>query len=147
MRKLASWLAILAMALQALWPLLAQAKPATLVPVCTVGGVTHYVEVPGAPAPADSQHEHCSFCFAGAALPASRVPHAVEAISFRSPKAVSFTPRSFIVVGADARAPPVLSVVTHFNNDNGRTHEKAFAISAADPHRGGSVVRLGVLHG
>lgn len=38
--RIASWLAALAMALNALWPLIAQAKPrsVTLVPVCTVQG-------------------------------------------------------------------------------------------------------------
>jgi len=146
MRKLAGWLAILAMALNALWPLIAQAKPVNLVPVCTVGGVTHYVEVPGAPAPADSQHEHCAFCFAGAVLPAHEVLQGVDAFAFTSPKAVSSTPRDFFAVAAAARAPPVLPVV-HSSNDNGRTNEKAFALFAADPHGGGSIVRIGVLHG
>jgi len=146
MRKLASWLAILAMALQALWPLIAQAKPVNLVPVCTVGGDTHYVEVPGAPAPADSQHEHCAFCFAGAALLAHDVRQGVDAFAFTSPKAVSSTPRDFFAVSAAARAPPVLPVVS-FDNNHGRTNEKAFALFAADPRGGGSIVRIGVLHG
>jgi hypothetical protein len=67
-RTLAAWLAILAMALQALWPLVAQAKPrsVTLVPVCTVGGVTHYIELKGTESPVEkgaaSHHEHCAFC-------------------------------------------------------------------------------------
>ncbi|OAI52156.1 hypothetical protein AYO46_06415 [Betaproteobacteria bacterium SCGC AG-212-J23] len=146
MKKLAGWLAIVAMALNALWPLIAQARPATLVPVCTVGGTTHYVEIPGGTTPVDSQHEHCAFCFAGAALPASHVPHGLDAFSFISPKAVSFTPRSFILVSADARAPPVVPVV-HFTNDNGRTHEEAFALPAADSCGSGGVLRVGILHG
>jgi hypothetical protein len=56
------------MALQAVWPLIAQAKPrsVTLVPVCTVGGVTHYFEVKAGDTPLEkrstSQHEHCAFC-------------------------------------------------------------------------------------
>jgi NAD(P)-dependent dehydrogenase (short-subunit alcohol dehydrogenase family) len=44
--KTANWLAILAMALNALWPLIAQARPTTRVPVCAVGEVTHFIEVP-----------------------------------------------------------------------------------------------------
>lgn len=146
MRKLTSWLAILAMALNALWPLIAQAKPPLLVPVCTVGGTTHYVEIPGGTTPVDSQHEHCTFCFAGAALPATRVLHGVDRASFLSPKAVSFTPRSSIVVSADARAPPVFPLA-HFDNQYGRTNEKAFALRAAHADVGGSFVRFGVLHG
>lgn len=107
--QIRAWLAIVAMALNALWPLIVQARPATLVPVCTVGGTTHYIELPGGTMPVDSQHQHCAFCFAGAALPTQHVPDDVDALSFTSPKLVSFTPRGFIHVSADARAPPVLS--------------------------------------
>src|SRR5215218_783294 len=70
-RSPAVYLAILAIALQALWPLLAQAKPKNvlLVPVCTVQGVTHYIELPSGNAPVEqhaaSQHDHCSFCSFG----------------------------------------------------------------------------------
>jgi len=67
-RSRAAWAAILAITLHALWPLLAQAKPSsvTLVPVCTVGGVTHYFELKAGDTPLEkhsaSQHEHCAFC-------------------------------------------------------------------------------------
>src|SRR3981081_2281638 len=69
--RIAIWLAVLAMALNTLWPLLAQAKPrsVTLAPVCTVQGVTHYVELPGGHSPLEqkssAQHEHCSYCSFG----------------------------------------------------------------------------------
>src|SRR3989454_11978960 len=61
----------LAIALQAAWPLLAAAKPraVALVPVCTVDGVTHYLEVPTGKTPLDdsaTHHDHCSFCTLGA---------------------------------------------------------------------------------
>lgn len=48
MRRLGTWLGIVALALQLAWPLFVSAKPrsVTLVPLCTVDGVTHYVEVP-----------------------------------------------------------------------------------------------------
>src|SRR5438477_11857356 len=71
-RKLGMWLALLAIALQAAWPLLAAAKPrgVALVPLCTVDGVTHYLEVPTGKTPLDDSarlhHEHCAFCFLGA---------------------------------------------------------------------------------
>lgn len=108
MKKLTSWLAITAMALNALWPLIAQAQPSLLVAVCGVGGAHHYVEIPGGKTPVDSQHECCAFCFAGAALPAAHVRQTGDGLSFTSPEAVAFTSRSFILVSADARAPPLL---------------------------------------
>src|SRR5439155_9866202 len=48
MRKIGTWLAVLAIALHALWPLLANARPTSvnLVPICTVEGITHYLDVP-----------------------------------------------------------------------------------------------------
>src|ERR1700682_2347316 len=70
--RIAAYLAALAMALNALWPLIAQAKPrsVTLMPVCTVQGVTHYIELPGGNSPLEqqssAQHEHCSYCSFGA---------------------------------------------------------------------------------
>jgi len=66
-------LAMLAMALQALWPLVAQAKPdvpGVRVPVCTIEGITHYVELPASQSPAEQRsaahHEHCKMCVFGA---------------------------------------------------------------------------------
>jgi hypothetical protein len=146
MRRVGPWLAIVAMALQALWPLIAQARPANLVPVCTVGGVTHYIEVPGGTQPADSQHEHCAFCLVAAALPTQAVSQTFDGFSFPAPVTKSFESIVFSVVGADARAPPVFLSVDS-NHDNRRTHEEAFAFRAARAHLGGSVLRLGVLHG
>jgi hypothetical protein len=81
--RVASWLAILAMALNALWPLLAQAKPrsVTLVPLCTIGGETHYAEVPLGKTPLEqkssAQGEHCSYC-ALSALPPAPLVHVSE---------------------------------------------------------------------
>lgn len=49
MQVFAASLAALAIALHALWPLIVQARPKQapmLVPVCTVDGVTHYLELP-----------------------------------------------------------------------------------------------------
>src|SRR5204862_4493912 len=70
-RRLGHWLASLAIALHAAWPLLANARPKSvhLVPLCTVEGVTHYIELPGGKSPLDesanTHREHCSFCFLG----------------------------------------------------------------------------------
>ena len=71
--RFAAYLAILALALQAAWPLLAQAQAPSvaLVPLCTVDGVTHYLEVPvGKHAPSSSGHSHCALCVLGADAPA-----------------------------------------------------------------------------
>jgi hypothetical protein len=146
MRKLAAWLAIAAMTLQALWPLVVQAKPSLLVPVCSVGGVTHYVEVPGGTTPADSHADHCQLCFGAQslALPAFGVAPAIDTFSSASLGALHFVSYSDSCSNADARAPPLLPSV-HSNNDNGRNHEKAFALRAARPDVGGSFLRRDVL--
>src|SRR3954471_7659230 len=123
-RRLGNWLAILAIALNAAWPLIANAKPQSvhLVPLCTVEGVTHYVEVPGGTTPLDesanSHHEHCSFCFLGmggllpshiGASPA--VAGASERIA-RGIEASHFT-EAFIVHGAPAPPFPPVVITDH----------------------------------
>jgi hypothetical protein len=111
MRRLATWLAILAMALQALWPLIAQARPATLVPVCTVGGVTHYVEVPVGGSPADSQHEHCALCVTGSAPVIASAPTAPPQVALDAPALppdrASGVPPEVREHPARPRAPPL----------------------------------------
>jgi hypothetical protein len=115
-RSVAAWLGLLAIALQAFWPLLAQAKPknVVLVPVCTVQGVTHYLELPSGNAPVEqkaaSQHEHCSFCSLGAALPVGATP---VAWAFEAPEQVFLFEASIVEsstpLSARSRAPPALS--------------------------------------
>src|SRR4051812_10642036 len=118
LRRSAAWLAAFAMALQALWPLIAQAKPrsSTLVPICTVDGVTHYFELKKGDTPLEkrttAQQEHCGFCLLGgaAALPAAlhtfygRCAIAGEVAHAAPPPAV-FAPFS----PARPRAPPAFS--------------------------------------
>ncbi|HYL25166.1 MAG TPA: DUF2946 family protein [Burkholderiales bacterium] len=69
-RQIATYLAVLAIAIQGFGPLLQQGRASSvvLVPLCTVDGVTHYLELPAAPAKqgAPGQHEHCSLCTVGA---------------------------------------------------------------------------------
>jgi hypothetical protein len=115
-RSVAAWLAILAIAMQALWPLLAQAKPKSvvLVPVCTVQGVTHYLELPAGNAPVEqkaaSQHDHCSLCCAGAVLP---VAAPLEVSDCPDARAVFLHAPSFLQgrhpLSARSRAPPLHS--------------------------------------
>jgi hypothetical protein len=142
--KLRAWLAIAAMALNALWPLIAQARPAMLVPVCTVGGETHYIEIPTGGS--TSTHDHCAFCVAGAALPTPNALQGHDVCSLVSPRTVSSFVLVALLVEADARGPPVFPSFDS-SNDNGRTNEEAFALRAARPDVGGGVVRFGILLG
>lgn len=120
-RKLPAWLAIFAMALQAFWPLIAQAKPqyVQLVAVCSVAG-THYVplSLPGeTPLEKGSaaQGEHCKLCVFGAdrflALPPASPPALVVEhcqSGWLSPSAEGVYP-SATHQPAQPRAPPLRS--------------------------------------
>ena len=117
-RRLGTWLATLAIALHAAWPLLANAKPKSvhLVPLCTVEGITHYVEVPGGTTPLDdsanAHHEHCSFCFLGMGglLPSHvDVPLALAVDADRIAVGVEAAPSLAPLRILGARAPPALS--------------------------------------
>src|SRR5487761_2753933 len=69
-RRFGSWLAILAMALNALWPLLAQAKPGDsglLIEICTSTGMTWMAAGGAEQHPAQKNLlPHCAFCSLGA---------------------------------------------------------------------------------
>ena len=115
---LALWLAVIATVLNLVWPLLAQARMSArvLVPVCTVEGVTHYLELPTGKTPLQGygEHKHCSVC-AVAAQPATapscpafvRPPGEGQAYAAREPRPVV----SFQYPAAQSRAPPHLSKV------------------------------------
>jgi hypothetical protein len=121
-RRLTAWLAIVALALHALWPLLAHAKPASathLVPVCTIEGVTHYVELAGGGPPADerssSYHEHCKLCVFGADRHAAISPAPVPPLRIGVAAYCAAAPAAAVDVvfhcspPAQPRAPPALS--------------------------------------
>lgn len=111
-----AWLAILALSLQALWPLLAHAKPAQaphLVPLCTVDGTTHFVELPagGAPAEEHASTQHCKLCVFGGDRASIAPAHAVvlhlpgapaQLVAIRQDPVVD----SFLHSPARPRAPP-----------------------------------------
>ncbi len=91
---------MLAMALQAFWPLLAQARPriaGELVPVCTVEGVTHYLELPAGKSPLDersaSHGEHCKLCVFGGDRDAALVPADSAAFVFSNSSDLKAVPR------------------------------------------------------
>jgi hypothetical protein len=119
-RRTTAWLAAFAMALHALWPLLAHAKPQQsphLVALCTVDGTTHYVELPAGKTPA-SEHspaQHCKLCTFGAerafAPPPASYVAAVHAAPAAQPHAalVAEPLSSPCLPPAQPRAPPALS--------------------------------------
>ena len=155
MRRLGSWLGMAALILQLAWPLVAGALPRSvaLVPLCTVDGITHYLEVP---AGKDLRHvpgvhgEHCPLCCAGSAPLGSRpaasaIPTAVFAWHFTEESPI---PHESSLGERWARAPPVFPVVTAIGHEPGRNDEEALPAGRADeraPYRG-RFVRLGLLH-
>lgn len=115
MTRLGTWIGMAALALQLAWPLLAGALPrsVTLVPACTVDGVTHYLEVPTGKDPLKLQSghgDHCPLCFAAGTAFAGPVRGFWLPRQIFSPPAAPerhFVARAF----ADprlARAPPIL---------------------------------------
>jgi len=119
-RRIAGWLAILAMAFNALWPLAANAKPAGAfdlsTEICTVGGVKSFAGGSGIPQPADTAHQpNCPFCTFGAdklVLPsvASGAVLAVMAPAGFAPQTPQMRPRQpQRYYPAHPRAPPALS--------------------------------------
>jgi hypothetical protein len=117
----ASLAALLAVFLNALWPLIVHAKPANaplLVPVCSVEGTTHYVEVERGDSPLDkrssAQHDHCKLCFFGAERPAV-LPLLSPVLSLEASNQVAAqpptapAPASPFLSTARPRAPPAVS--------------------------------------
>jgi hypothetical protein len=111
-RRFPAWLAIFAMALQALWPVAAQPAPSHSVQICTAGGATYELELPGAPA--QPRHEHCALCALGADRPmaAPAAPAGLAAVAASDAVALprlSAFPAFRRVPSARPRAPPARS--------------------------------------
>ena len=114
--RFASWLAIVAMALNALWPLVANARPASSGPgveVCAAGGVQRTpIESGGTQAPELALSPHCAFCAFGAdraAAPSLQATLSVPAagtLDARSPAATAVCVECFSYFSAPPRAPP-----------------------------------------
>ena len=110
--------AILAVLLNALWPLLAQVTPAdsTLVAVCSESG-TRYIELQNdAPLgkPLAAHHRHCKLCVLGCdrvVVPALPAPLALP-IDSALPRVAAFAavpPAVHSAIPASPRAPPFAS--------------------------------------
>ncbi len=119
--RFASWLAIAAMALNALWPLLANAKPSgaqSLMEICTSQGVKSVAgDSDSAPGNSAAKHlqPHCALCSFGTDKVSAPPPAPLFLASAAvSGEVVHFTsssaePRSDIPTPAHPRAPPALS--------------------------------------
>src|SRR5258706_5336583 len=155
MKRIGAWLAIFAIALQAALPLIASAQPRSvaLVPLCTVDGVTHYVEVPTGKTPArqPAHGDHCALCFVGDKVGLPTQPEllalasaAAQASPLRTPSVV---PSNDFQTAA-ARGPPVSPVVISISDNLGRQDEQASCIRRAGigAAHGERFLRLGLLH-
>jgi hypothetical protein len=122
-RNSAIWIAIFAMGLHALWPLVAQARPkmpGMLVHICAMDGRSHFIELAPDRSPLEkrsaAQVEHCKMCVFGsdrvavlpsAAIPALAIPAAATEGFLSS--AATAPPRSLPHPPAYPRAPPAAS--------------------------------------
>src|SRR5262245_23553900 len=119
--RFAALLAILAIAMQAFWPLIAQAKPALpgeRVPVCTIEGITHYIELPAPDSAVEkssaAHHEHCKMCVFGAAklavIASAQAPLALgSTVEAAEPSLDAASSPSTFDRPAQPRAPPSAS--------------------------------------
>lgn len=122
-RRFPVWLAIFALSLHALWPLIAQARPKVpgmLIHVCAMDGRSQFVEIAPEGTPLEkrssAQHEHCSMCVFGADRPAVLPPAAIASLVVSSASgeapilsAAAAPPRSHSHPPAYPRAPPAAS--------------------------------------
>jgi hypothetical protein len=121
-RSFPAWLAMLALALQAAWPLIAQASPLErghLVPLCGIDGAARFVEIPAGKLPVEQRaatfHEHCPLCVLGAervaAVPPAALPPLRVVLAALRVDGRDLAPPSAVHCDspADARAPPARS--------------------------------------
>ncbi len=115
-RRITAWLAILGMALNALWPLLANAAPQQFVgSICSVNGMRMAPAVdpgkPAQPVPAKSFAPHCPFCSGVSDHTPGLAPSAaplivVETDGFHPLFAATPVRVSFVHPSAHPRGPP-----------------------------------------
>jgi Protein of unknown function (DUF2946) len=129
-RSLAAWLALLAIALQAFWPLIAHAKPrsVTLVPLCTEAGETHDLEVETGGG--DGAHaEHCKACPVGAvALASGSLPFFMQFVSSAPHRVAPEAAQPRFCPYARSRAPPSFLAVEVISDNQEKTNEKGVVL-------------------
>jgi hypothetical protein len=121
-RRPVAWIAALAVLLQALWPLLAHARPRDLtvqVPICAIAGVVHDLEIKLGQTPLDDkssqQGEHCKLCVLGSAKDVAILCAALPAVADSTTADQTIVPAPGPLAGpavrspAHPRAPPALS--------------------------------------
>ena len=118
--RLVAWIAACAVLLQALWPLLSHARPrdpSLQVPVCTIDGVTHFLEIKTGKTPLEerssSHGEHCKLCVFGDGKPVlNAVVHPDASLWVASHKVAALQssfPEQLQLLSARPRAPPAVS--------------------------------------
>ena len=119
--RVVSLIAMGAMALNALWPLISQAQPkdpTLYATICSVQGGVQTIDLSGGKLPAGEDgkhHKHCRLCFAGgdrlqALLPAPAAPFQIAASAADTPVArPAAAPCSTSDSPALPRAPPQAS--------------------------------------
>jgi len=115
-RRFGSWLAILAMALNVLWPMLARAGSGSLIEVCSSTGMKWVSAELGEQQPGPKSFApHCEFCSFGAdrvPLPSTRTFAPIRVsitVAVIAPGKSAPVVSQFSFSRALPRAPPVLS--------------------------------------
>jgi hypothetical protein len=109
-RRFAALAAMLGIALQAFWPLIAQARPVLSVPICLAGTPGHSIELPVGKS--DASGEHCKLCVLGTDKAIFSPEFAFDLLEgFSQQKSVSGEKSltSSSVLQARSRAPPAVS--------------------------------------
>lgn len=117
-RKFTAWLAILAIALNALWPLLANAAPKDFSgPICSMAGTksvpSDFDGIPGMPNPGKSFSQHCPLCVGGSDSAIGLVSEPVISFAVRQlDRTLNYAQiqvwASFIHPYSHPRGPPLL---------------------------------------
>jgi len=113
-KSLTAWLALLTVALNLAWPLVAQASARdqdSLSDICTAGGIHSAADGSGQSKPLDVAASHCSFCSlaSGKAVATSQVPLtalASEPNRAAAGAAICVPPVSTLTLHTAPRAPP-----------------------------------------
>ena len=119
--RLVAWSAAAALLLQAFWPLLSHARPkdpSLLAPICTIDGVTHFLEIKTGNTPLEersaSHGEHCKLCVFGDGKGVALVANDFSPFTHDNHSNQNFgTPKAFLpqetLNSARPRAPPAVS--------------------------------------